>query len=434
MKKFIIETYGCQMNVYDSEMIEQHLIENGFTKAEKIHEADIIMFNTCSVRQRAEDRVMGRISNEFGRKKAKPNLKIGVLGCMAQRLKDELFDKKNQVDFVVGVDQYKELPNILKNLDDDFHQIEVTENSQEIYEKIYPKVSRIDKTSAFVTIMRGCDNFCTYCIVPYVRHRERSRPVVDILNEIKEAVQQGFKEVSVLGQNVNSYLYENTTFPELLKEIVKIEGVERLRFVTSHPKDLSDELIQVIAENKKVCNHIHLPMQSGNTEILTRMNRGYTAEKYFNLVQKLKKAVPEMAVTTDIIVGFPGETEEQYNDTVEMMKKIEFDFAFMFKYSPRRGTKAAEYTDQIPEEIRLKRLADLIEMQSKITRKKYLEQIGKIKYVNVESVSKKSDEELAGKTDDFKITVFKGEKNLIGKIVKVKIVDAVGWTLRGEIV
>ncbi len=419
------------MNVSDSEMIKEILIENNDEVTENIDEADVLLFNTCSVRQHAEDRVLGRISNEASRKSKKRNLKIGVIGCMAQRLGDDLHKINKNIDFVIGVDQYKNLPKIIhKKRVKDF--TETTVNNSEVYENIYPIHS--GKFNAFVTIMRGCDNFCTYCIVPYTRGRERSRNSEEIIKEVELAASKGFKDVTLLGQNVNSYKYEDVDFAELLKQVNEIDSIKRLRFVTSHPKDLSDSVIKVMGESEKICEHLHLPMQSGNTDILKRMNRGYSYEHYRGIITKLRNKMPDIAITTDIIVGFPGETEEQFNDTYNAMKEIEFDYAFTFKYSPREGTIAAKYTDQIPEEIRLERLQKLIKLQEEITLKKYRSKIGTIQELYVEKVSKKSDKELAGRTRDFKITVFEGSQNLIGKFVKVKIVDAVGWTLKGKLI
>jgi len=429
--KIFIETYGCQMNVSDSELVQSILERKNHTVTANIDEADVIIFNTCSVRQRAEDRVMGRINNEMARKKEHKNLKIGVIGCMAQRLGEDLKISNSAIDFVIGVDQYKKLPQILDNLASNASfKSEVEVDDSEVYAELYPHHK--GEQNAFVTIMRGCNNFCSYCIVPYTRGRERSRPIEDILNEIKQVGQEGFKDVTLLGQNVNSYNYQDVNFAELLRRANQIKEIKRLRFVTSHPKDLSDEVIRVMAESDKICEHLHLALQSGDNDILTAMNRGYTAEHYFEIVQKLRAAMPEIAITTDIIAGFPGESEEQFQKTYDLMQKIEFDYAFTFKYSPRAGTKAADFKNQIAEDIRLSRLQKLIKLQEKITLNKYQQQIGKIKEIYVSQISKKDANELAGKSRDFKITVFLGSPELIGKFVKVKIVDAVGWTLKGE--
>ncbi len=431
--KVFIETYGCQMNVADSELVASILNKKDFNVVDNIDEAEIIIFNTCSVRQHAEDRVLGRISNEISRKNSNSQLKIGVIGCMAQRLGEKLQKKNEKIDFVVGTDQYKKLPEIITNLfeNPDFSS-DTMINNKEIYQDIYP--IHTGKLNAFVTIMRGCNNFCSYCIVPYVRGRERSRDVEDIINDVYRTGEQSFKDVTLLGQNVNSYNYQGINFAELLRRVNKIETIRRIRFVTSHPKDLSDEVIEVMANSEKVCEHLHLAMQSGDDEILRSMNRGYTVEHFYNIVQKLRRAMPEIAITTDVIAGFPGETQTQFQRTYDLMKKIEFDYAFTFKYSPREGTKAAEFNDHIPEITRLDRLQQLITLQQDITLKKYKDQIGKVKEIYVEKISKRSNYELAGKSRDFKITVFKGDESLIGKFVNVKITDAVGWTLKGIIV
>lgn len=426
-----IETYGCQMNVADSELVTSILEESKYSVVTNIDMADVIIFNTCSVRQHAEDRVLGRISNEMNRKRGNNAIKIGVIGCMAQRLSQQLKSKNSKIDFVVGVDQYKKIPQIIQDVTDNDFKCVTSVNDSEIYKDIYPVHQ--GKFNAFVTIMRGCNNFCSYCIVPYTRGRERSRPIDDIIKEVTELGKRGFKDVTLLGQNVNSYNFKNVYFAELLREVNTIETIKRIRFVTSHPKDLSDEVIQVMAQSEKVCEHLHLAMQSGDDEILAKMNRGYTSKHFLEITEKLHAAMPDIAITTDIIAGFPGETEEQFQRTYDIMKEIEFDYAFTFKYSPRSGTKAAEFTDQIDEDIRLARLQKLIELQQKITTKKYKQQIGKLKEIYVEQHSKKSDAEMSGKSRDFKITVFPGDKKLIGKFVKVKITDAVGWTLKGEL-
>ncbi len=338
--KFIIETYGCQMNVADSEMISSIMTNSGYELTSDISEADVIMFNTCSVRQHAEDRVIGRISNEISRKLNNKNIVIGIVGCMAQRLGEELGNLLKNIDFVAGVDNYFKIPEIIDDIYNKRDFIVSTEmNHTEVYNDVYPL--RAESHNAFITIMRGCNNFCSYCIVPYVRGRERSRPAEEILNEIQKAGESGLKEITLLGQNVNSYHWNHIKFPELLRLANQIESIKRIRFVTSHPKDLSDDLIKVMAESNKICDHIHLPVQSGNTEILERMNRKYTAEHYRGIIRKLREAMPGISITTDVIAGFPGETEEQFMDTYRLMEEVRYDFAFMFKYSTRTGTKAA---------------------------------------------------------------------------------------------
>ncbi len=417
------------MNVADSELVMTILENNGHECVSDISEAQIILFNTCSVRQHAEERVLGRINNDM-KYKLSGEVKIGVIGCMAQRLGKELLYLSTGVDFVVGVDQYHKLPEIISSV---FNQelISFTDiDQQQVYPEIIPHHQ--DPLKAFITIMRGCNNFCSYCIVPYTRGRERSRSYQEIIADVTIAAEQGRQEVMLLGQNVNSYQYQDINFPRLLEMINNINGIRRIRFTTSHPKDLSDQLIRAMADSDKVCEHFHLAMQSGDDQILKRMNRGYTALHYYNLICKLRKAMPHIAITTDIIAGFPGETEDQFRRTYDLMKDIEFDYAYMFKFSPRSGTKAAEFNDQIAEDIRLDRLQRLISQQEKITYQKYRNQIGKTCEIYVESISRRSEKEVAGKTRDFKVTVFPGNQDLIGKFVQVRIIDAVGWTLKGQ--
>jgi len=429
--KFYIRTYGCQMNVADSELVAGILSDAGYKKADTIDNADIIIFNSCTVRQHAEDRVLGRITAEATRKEQNPNILIGLIGCVAQRKGEGLLNEIKSLDFVVGTDQYRQLPEIISScMNSKEHLFADVQNNIENYENIYPVRSK--GVNAFVTIMRGCNNFCSYCIVPYVRGRERSRDHKEILFEIEQAGNDGFKDITLLGQNVNSYNDGKYTFPELLKEAARVSSIERLRFVTSHPKDISDKVINVMAAEPKLCEHLHLPMQSGSDRILEKMNRKYTPQKYLNIIHKLRNAMPNIAITTDVMVGFPGETEDDFIQTYNLMKEIRFDYAFMFKYSPREGTAAAEYPDQIQEEIRLARLQKLIDQQERITYEKYQEQIGRRVQVYVEKTSKKSDKELSGRTRDNKIAVFPGDSKLIGTFVDIEIVDATGWTLKGK--
>jgi tRNA-2-methylthio-N6-dimethylallyladenosine synthase len=421
------------MNVADSELVSTILLNNGSVQADTIAEADVILFNTCSVRQHAEERAIGRISNEMSRKLANPDIRIGVIGCMAQRLGGKLKEMLGGVDFVVGVDNYQKLPKIIDNSRKwrEFQAYDELDN-KEIYNDLYP--TRKEAFTAFITIMRGCDNFCSYCIVPYVRGRERSRPVDDILKEAANAGKQGFRDITLLGQNVNSYNYKNVHFPELLRKINELEIIKRIRFITSHPKDLSDWLIDAMSACPKVCEHIHLPLQAGDNQVLARMNRGYTIEHYLELITKLRAAIPEIAITTDLIAGFPGETEDQFNSTLAAMEKIRFDYAFMFKYSVRTGTKAETFSDSVPESDKLNRLERMIQLQGEITHSKSREQIGREVEVLVEKISKRNESELAGKTRDFKIVVFPADEKLIGHFVKVEIIDAAGWTLKGRLI
>ncbi|MBC8525298.1 MAG: tRNA (N6-isopentenyl adenosine(37)-C2)-methylthiotransferase MiaB [Candidatus Cloacimonetes bacterium] len=429
--KFFIQTYGCQMNVADSEMVAGLLIEYGYELTEDINNADIIIFNSCTVRQHAEDRVIGRITQEGSRKKKKPDLIIGLIGCVAQRCGEELLQKIDCLDFAVGTAQYRNLPKIIKNCFENKCSISLLKaNHKENYSDISPY--RKKGVNAFVTIMRGCNNFCSYCIVPYVRGRERSRNHIEILKEIENAGNDGFKDITLLGQNVNSYKDNDIGFPTLLKLASKIDTIKRLRFITSHPKDLSDKLIDVMTKEDKVCEHLHLPLQSGSNRILEKMNRGYSVEQYLSIIMKLKNSMPNIAITTDVMCGFPYENENNFLETYNLMKEIRFDYAFTFKYSTREGTQSAKFNEQIDEKIRLERLQKLIALQEKITYEKYQEQIGRIVEVYVEKISKKNRNDLSGKTRDNKIAVFPGDKNLIGKFIQVKITDATGWTLKGQ--
>jgi tRNA-2-methylthio-N6-dimethylallyladenosine synthase len=422
--KYYIETYGCQMNVADSELVASILNKAGYEAATDIDNADILLFNTCSVREHAEQRVLGRISNERHRKKDKPHLKIVLLGCMAQRIGQRLLSEDLGIDYAIGVDQYKLIPEVLT----EDHGSALKFNSSENYEHLLPVHQGAQ--CAFVTIMRGCNNFCSYCIVPFVRGRERSRPYLDILSDVKSAVQQQMLDVTLLGQNVNSYHYQDLSFARLLRQIeADVPQLSRLRFVTSHPKDLSDELVLAMHDSPVLCEHIHLPMQSGDNETLKRMNRSYSYEKYLDRVKALRSAVPEIAITTDLIAGFPGETEAQFESTLAAMREIEFDYAFCFKYSPREGTAAADYPNQIPEEIRLERLQRMITLQREITLRKFRAQIGKEVEVYVEDFSKKSKTKVSGKTRDFKIAVLSGDESTIGNLIRAKVIDATAGTL-----
>ena len=425
--KFFIETYGCQMNSYDSKLVEKILFEAGFSPVENIDETEILIFNTCTIRESAQTRLLGRVSSEQRRKKNNPAFLIGIIGCIAQEKQEDLF--AYGVDFVVGVDNYQNLPAIIKESKTKKNKpILIKLDDKELYEKIIPFNNSY---SASLTIIRGCNNFCSYCIVPYVRGRERSKSPEEILVEVEYLAQSGAKEITLLGQNVNSYFYQGINFPKLLKKISLVKGVERIRFMTSHPKDLSQELIAEIRDNAKLCKHIHLPMQAGDNFILGKMNRQYTKEKYLSLIEALRKNIPEIAISTDIIVGFPYEREKEYQETLEMMQKIKFDFAFMYKYSIRKGTKAENFFEQVEEEEKLRRLKELIILQNKISLEKYQAQIGREVLVYVEGVSKRNKMELKGKTDDFKVVVFPASAKLLGKIIRVKVLGASSGTLRG---
>jgi len=423
--KFYIETYGCQMNVSDSEIVSTILIESGCIPADNIDEADVIIFNTCSVRKHAEDRVMGRITNEKARKTRNSSLLIGVIGCMAQRAGEDLLADDTGIDFVVGVDQYNDLPRIIRGLASE--RISTAIDTDQVYPRVMP--TRGDPYCAFVTIMRGCNNFCSYCIVPYVRGRERSRPVDEIMKDVTEAVQTGHLDVTLLGQNVNSYQYGDADFPALLAKLERVEGLKRLRYITSHPKDLSSRLIDVMSRSSVICHHIHLPLQSGDDTVLQAMNRGYSTSDYENIAANLRNAMPDIALTTDLIAGFPGESETQFSRTLDLMREIEFDYAFCFKYSNRTGTSAENLPNQIPEEVRLERLQRMIELQREITLRKFRSMIGKEVEIYAEGFSKKSKLRVSGKTRDYKIAVADGSTDDLGKIIRAKVKDATAGTL-----
>jgi len=375
------------------------------------------------VRAHAEERVLGRISNEQHRKKANPELKIGLLGCMAQRMGKSLLERG--ADFVVGVDQYHRLPEMLAEMDESAFLLDF--DSSQVYHDYLPVHQ--DKSCAFVTIMRGCNNFCSYCIVPHVRGRERSRPWKDIFSEVQSAGEAGLKDLTILGQNVNSYHDGEFDFPDLLKRLNDVQSIERLRFITSHPKDLSDKLIEVMQSSSKVCEHVHLPMQSGSNRILKEMNRKYSIEHYLSLVSKLRNAIPNISLTTDIIAGFPGESDSEFQETLSSMEQIGFDYAFCFKYSPRDGTAAATMANQVPEDIRLNRLQQMIELQRRITLEKFRAKIGKQVEVYVEDFSKKSKTMVSGKTRDNKIAVLSGCETDIGTLKQAVVKTATAGTL-----
>jgi tRNA-2-methylthio-N6-dimethylallyladenosine synthase len=421
--KFCIETYGCQMNVSDSELVSRILVNAGWEETTDLDEADLILFNTCSVRKHAEDRVLGRISNEKHRKSGKPELKIGVLGCMAQNMGKRLLDDKLGIDYVIGVDQYDHLPQIL----DETRSLNIDFDTEQVYPGLAPL--HHNSSCAFVTIMRGCNNFCSYCIVPHVRGRERSVPAEAVMEEVRRCGELGLKDVTLLGQNVNSYNYQGLGFAGLLRELNGIEGIYRLRFITSHPKDLSDELVEVMAGCDKVCNHIHLPMQSGDNGVLRRMNRKYTIEHYLALVQKLRHVISDLAITTDLIAGFPGESDAGFQNTLEAMKLIRFDYAFCFKYSEREGTAALELPGNVPEQLRLERLQQMIDLQREITYQKFAAQVGRTVEVYVEDLSRKSKTKVSGKTRDFKIAVLDGTEDDIGKLRSAQVTEATPGTL-----
>ncbi len=433
MKKLKILTYGCQMNVAESERMAGQLQKIGYTLTDEIETADLILLNTCCVRATAEDKIYGKIGEIKKYKRQNPALIIGVAGCLAQKDGENLLKHAPHVDFVLGTGRRGELASVVQNFESKRRQFVDTSNVSGLIddENILP--IRAGQVSAFVPIMYGCNNFCTYCIVPHVRGRERSRLPEEIISEVNETVKAGFKEITLLGQNVNSY-NGGKTFPQLLSEVDKIDGLQRLRFMTSHPKDLSDDLILVMASGKNICEHIHLPVQYGSNKILQKMNRVYTVEKYLELVKKIRAAIPNISLTTDLIVGFPGETDEDFQATLKFLQEVQFDMAFTFIYSKRTGTPAANFENQVDEKIKHSRLEELMKIQNKISLEKNLPYAGKVVEVLVEGESKTDKNIFTGRTRQNKLVLFQHESENIGDIVKVKINQVQTWLFKGQIV
>lgn len=433
--KYRILTYGCQMNVRDSETIAGLLEGSGFNQAEDLSEADLIVFNTCSVRHSAENKVYGKLGEIASLKKKRPELLIAFGGCMAQLPEVRQKLKKRGVDVVFGTHNIHELPYLIARAQEERNPVfEVWEKEGRIVEPL--PSCRKPGLSAFVNIMFGCNNFCSYCIVPYTRGRERSRKADDIVRELEELAAAGYKEVTLLGQNVNSYgcgLEENIEFADLLYRANSVPGIERIRFTTSHPKDVSDRLLQAIAECEKLCEHIHAPLQAGSNRILQRMNRNYSREHYLKLVERMRHYVPAVSITSDLIVGFPGETEEDFQDTLDMVERVRFDAAFTFMYSQRSGTRAAEFAEQIPLEEKKQRLERLNRRQYQIATEINQELQGSIQEVLVEGPSKTNPQKLTSRTRSNRIVIFSGEKDLIGRLINVKITEAKTFSLFGEI-
>ena len=437
MKKLFIETYGCQMNVADSEVVASIMIDANYEITKEAKEADVIFVNTCSIRDNAERRVKNRIQEFKALKKHNSNLKVGILGCMAERLKDKLLEDEVFVDIVVGPDGYRELPAMLEEVKDGRQMANVVLSLEETYDDIKPVRLDANGVSGFISIMRGCDNYCSYCVVPFTRGHERSRDPKTIVNEAIEMVSKGYKEVTLLGQNVNSYSWKEDgkeiNFADLLKMVAGVSPELRVRFSTSHPKDISDELILTIAEITNICNSIHLPVQSGNTEVLKRMKRFYTREWYLDRITMIKKHIPNCGLSTDIIAGFCGETEVEHQDTVSLMKEVGYDFAFMFMYSERPDTLAAKkLEDDIPNDVKNRRLQEIIAVQQENSMRSNQRDVGKTFTVLVDNVSKRSQEHLSGRTDENKVVVFAAKGAKIGDYVEVKIVDCTAATLLGE--
>ncbi|MDD5582332.1 MAG: tRNA (N6-isopentenyl adenosine(37)-C2)-methylthiotransferase MiaB [Candidatus Marinimicrobia bacterium] len=429
MKTYYIETYGCQMNVYDSEIIAALLQEKGLEEVTSPEKADVVLLNTCSVRELAEQKIHTRLGQlRIIQETTNPTMIMGVVGCMAQNLKKSLLQKKPYITFILGPDSYRNIPKILTSNRTSSRVIDTHLSSMELYDGLFP--ARHEGINAWISISRGCDKFCTYCIVPYTRGRERSRSSESILQEAKRAIDKGFVEITLLGQNVNSYRSSSGGFSELLLQLAQLSGLKRLRYTSPHPQDMNDDVIAVHKDYYPVvCDHIHLPLQSGSNSILKAMNRTYTWEHYLSLVEKIRSAVPTMSITTDMIVGFPGETEKDYEDTLDMMEKVRFDAAFMFKYSPRPGTKAAILVDTVPEDVKSVRLNRMIRLQNKHTLEKNQALIGKKVEILVEKESTKNPYEMMGRTSTNKIVIFPALKVKPKDLITRTITDAQGVTL-----
>ena len=439
MKKLYIETYGCQMNVADSEVVASVVQMAGYEMCQDEAEADAIFMNTCSVRENAENKIYNRLDTLHAEQKKGRKVILGVLGCMAERVKDDLIEN-HHAQLVAGPDSYLNLPDMIAQAEAGNKAIDIALSKTETYKDIVPQRVALAKISGFVSIMRGCDNFCHYCIVPYTRGRERSRDVDSILNEVRNLQQQGYKEVTLLGQNVNSYRFVNAEgqtvdFPQLLRLVAETAPTMRIRFSTPHPKDMSDATLRVIAEVPNVCRHIHLPIQSGSDKVLKLMNRKYNVEWYLSRVKAIRELVPDCGLSTDIFVGYHGETEADHQESLRIMREVGYDSAFMFKYSERPGTYASKHLpDDVPEDVKIRRLNELIMVQNENSAIANRAEVGKVREVLVEGPSKRSREQLCGRTEQNKMVVFDKGNHHIGQYVQVRITGSTSATLLGEAV
>lgn len=450
-RKVYIESYGCQMNFSDSEIVASILVKDGFSTTKNLEEADLVFVNTCSIREKAEQTVRQRLRSFQKAKKNKPEMQIGVLGCMAERLKSKFLEEEKLVDIVVGPDAYRDLPNLVKQVDEGKKAVNVILSKEETYADISPVRLSSNGVSAFVSITRGCDNMCTFCVVPFTRGRERSRNPESILAEAKDLFEKGYKEVTLLGQNVDSYLWygkeglkkdyknlseeekaQSMNFAQLMEQVALINPKLRVRFSTSHPKDITDEFLEMMAKYDNICKYIHLPFQSGNTRVLEKMNRGYTREWYMGRINKIKEIMPDCSISADIIAGFCTETEEEHKETLSLMEYVKYDFAYMFKYSERPNTAAAKkFEDDVSEEEKSRRLSEIVALQRDHSYEANKNYVGRNFEILVEKVSKKSDEELAGRTSQNTVVVFPKGNYKVGDYVNVHVHDCTGGTLLG---
>ncbi|MFY0698559.1 MAG: tRNA (N6-isopentenyl adenosine(37)-C2)-methylthiotransferase MiaB [Balneola sp.] len=429
-KKFFIETYGCQMNFADSEVVNSILIEDGMQLAENPESADVVLVNTCSIRENAETKVWNRLKELRKIKKSNKELTVGVLGCMAERIKDRILEQEHLVDIVVGPDAYRDIPRLLEEVDDGRKAVNVLLSLEETYADITPVRTVGNGVSAFVSIMRGCDNMCSFCVVPFTRGRERSRPMESILREVRQLSEEGIKEITLLGQNVNSYKDGENSFAKLMLVCSQVNPEIRFRFSSPHPKDFPIELLHIIAEQPNLCNYIHIPAQAGSDSMLERMRRPYTREQYLELIDQMRAIIPGVSFSTDIIAGFCHETEEEHQQTLSLMKEVGYDLAYMFAYSERERTLAhRKFEDDVPEEVKKRRLSEIITQQMNIQGERNKKEIGERHLVLVEGTSKKSEEQMSGRTDTNKICVFDRRDFEPGDYVEVEITDCTSATL-----
>ncbi|HLG33812.1 MAG TPA: tRNA (N6-isopentenyl adenosine(37)-C2)-methylthiotransferase MiaB [Bacteroidia bacterium] len=450
-RKLFLESYGCAMNFSDSEIVASILSGKGYSTTADYEEADLILINTCAIRENAEQRVRGRLRDFSSLKRKNPSLMIGVMGCMAERLKEKLLEEEKLVDIVVGPDAYRDLPSLIETVEGGQKAVNVLLSREETYADISPVRLDSNGVTAFISIMRGCDNMCSFCVVPFTRGRERSRDPESIVNEAKVLFEQGYKEVTLLGQNVDSYKFTphpltpsprgegehgtTVTFANLLERVALVSPELRVRFSTSNPGDMTDDVLYAIAKHENICDYVHLPVQSGNNEILERMNRGYTREWYLNRIEAIRRIIPGCGISTDIITSFCGETEEQFADTVSMMEEVKYDFAYMFQYSERPGTLAQrKYPDDVPQEIKLRRVQEVIALQQKHSAIRVKEGVGKVHRVLIEGTSKKSDEMFSGRNTQNTVVVFPKENFVKGQYVDVLATDCTISTLIGKVV
>lgn len=433
MKKLYIETYGCQMNFADSEVVASILKDN-FDLTKNIEEADLILLNTCSIRDKAEQRIHKRLAELESLKKRRRGVQVGLLGCMAERMKEELLETEPVLDFIAGPDAYRSLPQLIEDSAKGEVQFNVILSEEETYDNILPVRYDMNGVSAYISIMRGCNNFCSYCVVPYTRGRERSRNPKTILMEAEDLLAKGYKEVTLLGQNVNSYHWEENgetvSFARLMELVAQLSPALRVRFATSHPKDISDELLETMARYNNICKYIHLPVQSGSNQMLKKMNRVYTREYYLERVRKIRELMPDCAISTDIIAGFCGETLEDHQQTLSIMREVGYEYAYMFKYSERGGTMSAKrFQDDIPDEEKTRRLEEIIALQGELSHESNLRDIGKTFTVLVEGVSKRSPEYLYGRNSQNKVIIFPKENHQIGEYIEVTVTRCTPATL-----